>query len=237
MCQASPPHQTSDVVSALKDVRWAPDKEMSVHVVSKSLAIWNKFGSCTEVQKIISTGLAFFCRKSLFEDWTKLAIIASSRSSIPQIVWIMESFIEAHLHKGKCEHTKEELSKKTSPINLFWLRRLAVYGLIEGYVLKAIETCTTLSVGKPSLSSVCTSLRKFKTMFESVQVYCQEKVKQENYVKGGEWRQELPAWCTVRLAKLLRQLIEGKRDNMFCQVCVVIHRKGGFPVSLLRPIW
>ena len=56
-------------------------------------------------------------------------------------------------------------------------------------------------------------------MFESVQTYCQEKAKQEKDDKGGEWRQELPAWCTVRLAKLLRQVMEGKRDSLFSPLC------------------
>ena len=50
-------------------------------------------------------------------------------------------------------------------------------------------------------------------------MYWEEKARYEQNDAGNEWRQALPAWCSIKLHKLLRAIMEGERDSLFVHAC------------------
>ncbi len=154
------PHGSEDVLRALEDVRWSPDKEMSNHVVQKSLTIWNKFAENKDIERAINTAHQIWGRRSLFEDW-----IANVRIPLTEIDWVMETFIEVRLFKGKGDFSNQEMQKH-SPINVFWLRRLSVVGLLEKYVVKGIEVCEAAECRTTEMPGIVQALKRCQSLFK-----------------------------------------------------------------------
>ena len=105
-------------------------------MVERALTVWNQFGEVPETEHAILMSQALWGRKSMFEDWTKLSIIASAGLSVPEVAWVLEYFIETRLSQIRWDFSNTELTQRTSPINVYVLRRVAVCGFIEKYIDK-----------------------------------------------------------------------------------------------------
>ena len=100
------------------------------------------------------------------------------------------------------------------------LRRKAVCLFIELYIVKGIEACDAAERRTPcDAAERRTALRKFQGPFQSVRMYWEKKALHEIDDAGNEWRQALPVWCSSKLHKLLREIMEGERDSLFAQAC------------------
>ena len=103
------------------------------------------------------------------------------------------------------------------------LRRLAVCGLIEKYIVKGIEAFDAAERRTAcDVTERRTALRKFQGLFQGVRMYWEEKARYEKDDAGNDWRQALPAWCSIKLHKLLRDIMEGS-------VTLCLHRHARTP--------
>ena len=98
----------------------------------------------------------------------------------------METFIEVRLFKGKGDFSNQEMQDKTSPINVFWLRRLSVVGLLEKYVIKGIEVCEAAEKRTTEMPGIVQALKRFQGMFKGVRIYFEEKARHDTDAAGSE---------------------------------------------------
>ena len=111
-----------------------------------------------------------------------------------------------------------ELQKRTSPVNIAVMRKRALEGLIAAYIDPAIEGCREVLSGKPAVKTVMDALQSLKKVHADVFEY--HRVKRLVNSSDGPspleaYRQSLPAWASLKVGKLCRQIHEGKRDSLF----------------------
>ena len=88
-------------------------------------------------------------RKRMFEERTKMLIIAHPGLAVQDVVWVLESFIATRLYKGKADFLTRELKNNTiGPIILYVLRRQAVCDFIGQYIVKGSRRATQLSAAQ-----------------------------------------------------------------------------------------
>ena len=91
--------------------------------------------------------------------------------------------------------------------------------MLEKYAVKGIEVCEAADRRTTEMPGIVQALKRFQGMFKGVRIYWEEKARHEKDAAGSEWRQALPPWCSIKLNKMLRQIMEGKRDNLFLIAC------------------
>ena len=194
--------------------------------VCEFVRIWKNMGKVHEIERAFLTSQALWGRNDVFDKRTKLFILATAGLAVADLVWVLESFIATRLYTGKAVFPIQELQNKAGPISVYALRRRAVCGFIEKYIAKGIEACDAAERRTPcDAAERRTALRKFQGPFQSVRMYWENKALHETEGAGNEWRQALPVWCSSKLHKLLREIMEGERDSLFAQACS--HTVGG----------
>ena len=157
-------------------------------------------------------------RSGVFDKRTKLVILATAGLAVADLVWVLESFIATRLYTGKAVFPIQELQNNAGPISVYVLRRRAACGFIEKYLAKGIEACDAAE--RRTLCDAAerrTALRKFQGLFQGVRMHWEENAR---YEKDAAGRQGLPAWCSIKLHKLLREIMEGGCDSLFLSACL-----------------
>jgi hypothetical protein len=124
-------HGPQEVAEALKDVRWGPGRAVTAEVAEKGLQIYNKFAQVPAIVDIIVGAQNSLGRQSVFEEYSKLLLLCGGGRSSEETVWIMQQMV-ADQTSGKTDgYSKAELTKKSSPLNVFLLRKKLVDGILE----------------------------------------------------------------------------------------------------------
>ena len=200
-------HKPEDIANSLKNVVWGPGRQVTSAVAAKCLSIWNRFAGQVDVIETITLGNSLLGGQSPFDEWTKLSIFAGSERPISEIAWAMSSMLHDRVAGKRRENwSREELSKKTSPINIAVLRARAVQGLLAEFADPAVALCSELATARPVMAHTKDALARFKSAHVTFTAYIGQ------VGADAPWRQALPAWCSVGLGKLMRQLVEGSRD-------------------------
>ena len=181
-----------------------------VTTVHGFVRIWKNMGKVHEIERALLTSQALWGRSGVFDKRTKLYILATAGLAVADLVWVLESFIATRLYTEGCFFPIQELQNKAGPISVYVLRRRAVCGFIENYIAKGIGACDAAERRTPcDAAERRTALRKFQGPFQSVRMYWEKKALHETDDAGNEWRQALPVWCSSKLHKLLREIMEG----------------------------
>ncbi len=62
----------ADVLASFAGVKWGPGRELSVAVVEKMLALWNRMSTVQELVDIVLEAQSLWGRGSPFEEYSKL---------------------------------------------------------------------------------------------------------------------------------------------------------------------
>ena len=143
------------VAQEFSSVTWGPGRAINKPTVEKCLPIYNRFARETAVVDIILLSQSLYGRDSLFEEWTKLAIFANSERPLNEVIWGMQTIIEERISGKKRDNwSKDDLKKKTSPLNISGLRMRAVEGMLSQFIDPCVQACKDAIVGKPEMKEV-----------------------------------------------------------------------------------
>ena len=92
--------------------------------------------------------------------------------------------------------------------------------MLDKYVVNGMEVCEAADRRTSEMSSIVLALKKFHGLLKGVRIVWEEKARRGKDAAGSEWRQALPPWCSIKLNKVLRQTMEGKRDTLFQNACM-----------------
>ena len=143
------------VAQEFSSVTWGPGRAINKPTVDECLPIYNRFARETAVVDIILLSQSLYGRDSLFEEWTKLAIFANSERPLNEVIWGMQTIIEERISGKKRDNwSKDDLKKKTSPLNISGLRMRAVEGMLSQFIDPCVQACKDAIVGKPKMKEV-----------------------------------------------------------------------------------
>ena len=104
--------KNEEVVAALKNIRWARGREMSLDTVDKLLSLYDKFSGQPSIVRLIKDAQEKLGRNSPFEEHSKMLLVAQRCGSIADCVWVLEWML-ADQSRGRVDgFSKQELQKK-----------------------------------------------------------------------------------------------------------------------------
>ena len=210
-----------EVAADLAKVKWGPGRVVTAPVVEKALTIWNR--APAEVVDAILSAQSNFGRDSPWEEYTKLIICFQTCKTNQDLLWAVET-INSEKANGKRtgNHSNAELQKKSSIINVCLLRKKAISGIISSFVQPAIEIVESLVAMHPGLSNELAALKRIKTRYSSVHTFwaaLATEARAAGTAAPDTLMQNLPKWCSLRCQRMLRQIMEGKKDGPLVGLC------------------
>ena len=146
------------VAKELKSVRWGPGREVTQLVAEKALQIYNKFAHVPAIVDIILASYNRCGKQSIFEDYSKLLLLAGGQKSTEDTIRIMEQLLDDQVNGKTDGYSKSELVKKTSPLNVLLLRKKTVHGVLSQYIDGAIQTFREALTVKPTVKNTMEAL-------------------------------------------------------------------------------
>ena len=218
------------VADALSKVVWSAGNVPTAPVVEKVVAIWNRLGQDDQVKAMFLTGQAYYGRDSPFDEYSKVTLMVNACKSNADLLWCAQTMLfERVIGKRKENYSKAELEKKNSCMHVAMLRKKVVDGVLASTLQPGIELLESLKAGKPHVVPELTALKTLKNQFVSAQVYYEAGRENQPQPAGvpDQWQQSLPPWASIRARRLLRNVMEGRRDASLSGL-LVSPPKGGF---------
>ena len=212
-----------EVSTDMGKIKWGPGRQVTGPVAEKAIAIWNRAAQAPEVVDAIQFAQSRFGRDSPWEEYTKLIIVFGVCRSNAELRWAVETVnYEKEGGRRKGNHSNEELRKKASIINICLLRKKAIGGLMATFVQPAIDVVESLLPMQPNLKGEAEALKSLKRRYDNVQSFCHACAQEEKAAGNaapGNLMQNLPKWCSLRCQRMLRQIMEGRKDGAFVGLC------------------
>ncbi len=210
-----------EVVQAFVGVRWGPHRDVTLPVAEKCLALYNRFVSLPAAASVFQEAQVTWSRQSPFEEWSKLSAISGICRQDSEVVWVLETaYFEKLLGKRTGNPSLAELTKKTSIVYVSMLRRRAVQAVLTTFVQAAI------ALGRPGGET--DALKSFTAEFATVKAYFAKRQEAGGDApRDGGCQLLLPMWCALNARKILRQLMDGRKDDVLAGLCSSPPR-GGF---------
>ena len=94
------------------------------------------------------------------------------------------------------------------------LRKRIVDGVIAATLQPAIDLLESLKGGKPHVLPELSALKTLKGHFSTAQRYYEagRDGQPQPTTLPNQWEQSLPPWASIRARRLLRNVMEGRRD-------------------------
>jgi len=93
---------------------------------------------------------------------------------------------------------------------------------MAGFVQPAIELVESLVTMRPGLKSEGEALKKLKARYAQVQGFyadCAMEAKAAGKAAPDTFMQNLPRWCSLKCQRMLRQIMEGRKDGALVGLC------------------
>ena len=210
-----------EVAADLSKVKWGAGRAVTGPVAEKAIAIWNRVSS--EIVDAILSAQARFGRDSPWEEYTKLTIVIQACKTNADLLWAVETINEEKSSgKRKDNHSNTELKKKSSIVQICQLRKKTVAGMIANYVQAAIEVLESLVAVRPSVKSELDALKTLKQRYNTVSAFhtaLANDTKAAGTSAPSTVMQHLPKWCSLKCQRLLRAIMEGRKDGPFSGLC------------------
>ena len=107
--------RAEEVSQALAGVRWSAGREIGPEVAEKLLSLYDKCAGQQMIIDCISHAQQQLGKRSPFEEWSKLLIIAQKTASTQDTLWVMQCMIHDQVTMKTDSFSKAELMKKTWP--------------------------------------------------------------------------------------------------------------------------
>ena len=198
--------------------RKGPGRSVTKSVVEKCWTVYSKFAKEPSIVELIAEGQRVCGRQCVFEDYSKLCILAGGGRSIEEIAWIMQQILlDQKLGKASDGYSQGELLKKGGPVSVYHLRKMAIQGILDQFVKPAMQVCADTS------KEICKEA--LRTMMSNCQTpHSFARSRQDTSDTSA---QGLPIWASLKVGKILRQVFDGAKDRGLMQLCHHLP-KGGF---------
>lgn len=213
-----------EVANDLAKVKWGPGRQVTPAIAEKAITLWNRASGAPDVADCIMNAQARFGRDSPWEEYSKMVIVFQSCKTNADLLWVVDTINQEKSEgkRGGVNYSNIELSKKSSIINVSLLRKKAVNGILAAYVQPAIELVESLLAMRPGLKGEVDALKKLKARYSRVSAFYADCVKEAmaaGTTAPDTLMQSLPKWCSLRCQRLLRQIMEGRKDGTFVGLC------------------
>ena len=222
------PCSPADVAKALDKVVWANGRQVTEGVAAKCLTIWDRLSTLPEAVEVVMSAQSRFGRGSMYEDWTKLALILQACRANAELIWVMQTLLNERLvGKRSDNYAQSELTKKGSPVQIMILRKRLIDGIIATVIQTGIDMLGTMISARPELKQELDAMKLFRQHYSTVaSYYAHGRAEADSPAKEDEttW---LPRWVAGVARRVLRACHDGRKDKVLIGLCAS-PPKGGF---------